>query len=114
MNTANIKNKKYYALAMQSFGEETEESFRHEGEASFRSIDRTDSSRSQSSGGAEKKTEEVVKTDSETKKETQEVESKKLSEETGVSESTLKSSDKNSESPRNYPDVPGTCKTKYK
>lgn len=107
------KRKQFLVLAMQSFGEETEESFRHEGEASLRSIDRTESSRSKSSGdsGTKKEEEEAV-TESVTKNETQAMESsslksKKSSEGTMASENIQKSSDKSSESYRNYPDVPG-------
>ncbi|XP_008209228.1 uncharacterized protein LOC100121242 [Nasonia vitripennis] len=99
-------------MSMQSFGEETESSFRHEGQASFRSIDPTESSRSKGSGDSGTRKEEVPVTESITKKETQAIESssiksKKSSEGTVASENIQKSSDKSSESARNYPDVPG-------
>ncbi|XP_058800872.1 ropporin-1-like protein isoform X1 [Phymastichus coffea] len=83
-------------MTLQSFGEETEESFRHEGEASYRSFDGTVSSRSS------KSIEKVeIKKESETMKEVQQVES-------DVSKKYVsRRSSTESESIQYYPNVPG-------
>lgn len=97
-------------VALQSFGEETEDSFRHEGEASFRSIDRSLSSKSSRGKSMEKleikKEDEQVRTDSDTIKESQRNQQID-SDPSKRSVSRQSTCSTKSESMQCYPDVPG-------
>ena len=93
---------------MQSFGEESDESFRHEGEASFRTTDRSDESKKSSETVEKQKEveeETYVKKESKTEIRTTESvsEDSKGTQQHTVSENTQQSS----ESSTHHPDVPG-------
>ncbi|KAJ8668163.1 hypothetical protein QAD02_009826 [Eretmocerus hayati] len=97
------------APTLQSFGEETEESYRHEGEASYQSIDRTASSKSKiSEDGEEEMIDEYEKSETETKEETLVIESKTSSSRKSHKETSSESTEvSNLCESTVYPDVPG-------